>query len=321
MSFEVLTSTLKPISKWLDLENIEELAINKAGEIFIRLSGKRTHPWVFENDKDLSKDYLTDLLYIVANTYEIPFDPTLGSPVVFASLPEGHRFTGIAGRNVMYDNDDLQGGIAISIRKYRPGVAIDFEDYGLERGKELIKINKVKPEEIEDPYEKFMAIIKNREPLLISGATATGKTTFLNNILEILDPELRIITIEDTRELIVNQKNHVHIVLSRTEQSNTFTYGQVIDLIVRMTPDTIIGGEISTENAAAIWELMGTGHQNFLASIHAESPEAAFNGFMDRITHTYPNLERGKILAEMKEKLHVVQISREGNLRTVTEII
>ena len=321
MSFDVLNSACKYISKWLDLENIEEIAINRPGEICIRLSGKRIAPWVFEKDLDLTRDYLTDLLYIVANTYEIPFDPTLGSPVVFASLPEGHRFTGIVGRNVMYDTDDLQGGIAISIRKYRDGVNFGFGDYGLESGKKLTKMDKKETISIDDAYEKFMTIIQNREPLLISGATATGKTTFLNNIINELSEDLRIITVEDVRELVVKQRNHVHIVLSRTEQSNTFTYAQVIDLIVRMTPDTIIGGEISTENAAAIWELMGTGHNNFLASIHAESPIAAYNGFIDRITHTYPNLERSKLFDEMKNRLHVVQISREGNLRAVTDIV
>ncbi|MDR2934101.1 MAG: Flp pilus assembly complex ATPase component TadA [Rickettsiales bacterium] len=321
MSFDVLSSAMRYISKWLDLENIEEIAINKPGEICIRLAGKRTAPWVFENDADLTRDYLTDLLYIVANTYEIPFDPVLGSPVVFAALPQGHRFTGIAGRNVMYDNDDLQGGIAISIRKFRAGVDFGFEDYGLEIGKTLTKVVKKEAQYIDDAYERFMTIIKNREPLLISGATSTGKTTFLNNILGMLSPDLRIITVEDTRELIVKQRNHVHVVLSRTEQSNSFNYAQVIDLIVRMTPDTIIGGEISTENAAAIWELMGTGHNNFLASIHAESPMAAYNGFIDRITHTYPNLERSKLFEEMKQRLHVVQISREGNLRAVTDVV
>ena len=85
----------------------------------------------------------------------------------------------------------------------------------------------------------------------------------------------RILTIEDTRELIVPHKNRVHIVLSRTEQTNSLDYNKVIDLVVRFTPDAIIGGEISTSNAGALWELMGSGHDK------SWTPEACFR--MNRI--------------------------------------
>ena len=166
-----------------------------------------------------------------------------------------------------------------------------------------------------------MQYIKRGDHLLISGATSTGKTTFLNNILEILSPNLRVITIEDSRELIVPQKNHVHLLLSRTQQTNQFTYKDVIDLVVRMTPDAIMGGEISTENAGAIWELMNTGHKHFYATIHADSPESAYKAFIDRIIHTFPNLNQEQALQEMKQKIHVVQIGREGNIRAITDIV
>ena len=155
---------------------------------------------------------------------------------------------------------------------------------------------------------------------MVSGATSTGKTTFLNNLLKILDINKRILTIEDTRELIVPHKNRVHITLSRTEQTNALTYAKVIDLVVRFTPDAIIGGEISTGNAGAIWELMGSGHDNCLATIHAENSEAAYQAFTDRILHTYPTIDRKKTIEEMHQKLRVVQINRDGNLRAVTEI-
>ena len=130
----------------------------------------------------------------------------------------------------------------------------------------------------------------------------------------------RVLTIEDTRELIVPHKNRVHITLSRTEQTNALNYAKVIDLVVRFTPDAIIGGEISTGNAGALWELMGSGHDNCLATIHAESSEAAYQAFTDRIMHSYPQTDRNKTIEEMRKKLRVVQINRDGNLRAVTEI-
>ena len=90
-SFKVLESVLRPLSYWYNQDNIEEVAINNAGMIWLRLRGKRAYPWVMYKDEKLTKEYLTDLLYIVANTYELPFDPVAGSPVVYATIPGDHR--------------------------------------------------------------------------------------------------------------------------------------------------------------------------------------------------------------------------------------
>ena len=321
MSFTVLESILRPLSYWYNQDNIEEVAINRSGQVWLRLRGKRAYPWVMYKDEKLTKEYLTDLLYIIANTYELPFDPIQGNPVVYATIPGEHRFSAICGRNIMYDNDDLTGGIALTIRVHADDVAFGLGDYGLTQGTGLHKINPLKDiKEPEDPYERLLLSIRRGDHILVSGATSTGKTTFLNNLLKILDINKRILTIEDTRELIVPHPNRVHIVLSRTEQTNALTYAKVIDLVVRFTPDAIIGGEISTGNAGAIWELMGSGHDNCLATIHAESSEAAYQAFTDRILHTYPTIDRKKTIEEMRQKLRVVQINRDGNLRAVTEI-
>lgn len=321
MAFTVLESILRPLSYWYEQDGIEEVAINKGGEIWLRLRGKRAYPWAVYKDEKLSKEYLTDLLYIIANTYEMPFDPVQGNPVVYATIPGEHRFSAICGRNVMYDNDDLTGGIALTIRIHSEDVSFGLDAYGLTQGGKLHKINPLKEiKEPEDPYERLLLSLKRGDHILVSGATATGKTTFLNNLLKILDPHKRVLTIEDTRELIVPHKNRVHITLSRTEQTNALNYAKVIDLVVRFTPDAIVGGEISTGNAGALWELMGSGHDNCLATIHAENSEAAYQAFTDRIMHSYPQTDRNKTIEEMRKKLRVVQINRDGNLRAVTEI-
>lgn len=321
MSFKVLESVLRPLSYWYTQDNIEEVAINRSGQIWLRLRGRRAYPWVMYKDEKLTKEYLTDLLYIIANTYELPFDPVSGTPVVYAAIPGEHRFSAICGRNVMYDEEDLTGGIALTIRVHSEDVAFGLQDYGLSQGTQLHKINPLKDiKDPDDPYEKLLISIKRGDHILVSGATATGKTTFLNNLLKILDIHKRILTIEDTRELIVPHPNRVHLVLSRTAQTNELTYAKVIDLVVRFTPDAIIGGEISTGNAGAIWELMGSGHDNCLATIHAENSEAAYAAFADRILHSYPTMDRKKTIEEMHQKLRVVQINRDGNLRAVTEV-
>ena len=71
--------------------------------------------------------------------------------------------------------------------------------------------------------------------------------------------------------------------MSRTDQANEMDYSKIIDLVVRFTPDAIIGGEISTSNASGIWQLMGSGHDNCFATIHAESSQEAYLQFIKRI--------------------------------------
>ena len=320
-TYKVLESALRPLSYWYNQDNVEEVAVDCPGGIWLRLRGKHTYPWHYYEDPKLTREYLNNILYIIANTYDYAFDPEQGTPVVYATLPGGHRFTGIAGRNVMYDNNDLTGGVALAIRVYKEDLSITMGDFGLNEGGRLRPLNKLKQvEDPDDPFDRLLLSIKRGDHVLGSGATATGKTTFLNNLIRLLDPHKRILTIEDTRELIVPHKNRVHIVLPRTELTNKFDYKRVIDLAVRFTPDAIIGGEISTSNAGALWELMGSGHDNCFATIHAESPEAAYKAFIGRILHTYPTTDREKTYREMKEKLRVVQINRDGNIRAVTAV-
>lgn len=97
---EVLCSVLRPLAYWYEQENIEEVAINHPGDIWLRLRGKRAFPWVNYKDPKLSREYLTNLLHIIANLNDQEFDPINGSPVVYARIPGGHRFTGVAGKTL-----------------------------------------------------------------------------------------------------------------------------------------------------------------------------------------------------------------------------
>lgn len=319
MSNIVLESLLKPLEEFYKPSFVEEIAINHAGEVWMRLHGARV-PWVSYQSEILSKQYLVDLIHTVANIYERPFDPIHGMPVVYATLPGNHRFTAIAGPNVQYDERDITGGVALNIRG---GGAHDtsFENYHLRRGQQLLKVKPRENIRPDDPYDRLMSAINDGSPILISGATSTGKTTFLNHMLTLIDKNSRVITVEDAREIRVPQANRVHFVLSRTEQTNDFNYARLLDLVVRMTPDVIIGGEISTDNASVLWEMLGTGHDHFYTTIHAESADAAYAAFADRILHTQPAYNRTDLIAEMKKKIRVVQLSRDGSLRAVTEVV
>ncbi|MCL2438953.1 MAG: Flp pilus assembly complex ATPase component TadA [Alphaproteobacteria bacterium] len=318
---EVLKEAILPLANWYNQKGIEEVAINEPGVVWLRERGRLESPWTKQADPKLTQSYLMDILHIIANVNELPFDPANGIPTVYASLPGEHRFSAIAGKNVNASSDNPEGGIAIAIRVKDADAHFDFKNYGLIKGEALREITQKTKKLSDDPYTRLMQLIRDGENILISGATATGKTTFLNNILKLLNPNMRIITIEDTRELNVPQANKVNITLSRTQQTNIFSYKDVIDLVVRMSPDSIMGGEISTDNAQAVWELMNTGHSHFYATIHADSAEQAYLSFIDRILHVFPNLDQKRTMEQMRKSLHVVQIGREGGLRQITEII
>lgn len=319
----VLESLLKPLTEFYTPSFVEEIAINHPGQVWMRLHNARV-PWVAYAAPQLTKQYLLDLVHTVANIYEQPFNPINGIPVVYAELPgvnnQTHRFTAIAGPNVQYDNEDLTGGIAMNIRS---GIVkdTDLKTYHLERGKPLMQIRKRESVRPDDPYDRLMQAIADGSPILISGATASGKTTILNHLLTLIDKNSRVITVEDTREVFVPQENRVHLVLSRTRQNNEFNYPMLLDVIMRMTPDVVIGGELSTSNAAAIWQLLRTGHQHFYTTIHAESAEEAYKRFAGLILDIQPAYNATDLITEMKSKIRVVQLARDGSLRAVTEVV
>ena len=175
MTNVVLESLLKPLEEFYRPSFVEEIAINHAGEVWMRLNGGRV-PWVSYNAEILSKQYLVDLIHTVANIYERPFDPIHGVPVVYATLPGNHRFSAIAGPNVQYDENDVTGGVALNIRG--EGVAeTSFENYHLKRGQKLLKVKPRENVRPDDPYDRLMSAINDGSPILISGATSTGKTS------------------------------------------------------------------------------------------------------------------------------------------------
>ncbi|MDR2685393.1 MAG: Flp pilus assembly complex ATPase component TadA [Rickettsiales bacterium] len=315
----VLDTLLATLREFYTPEFVEEIAVNDTGRVWMRLHEAKS-TWVAYHSDKITREYLLSLIRAVANVYDRPFSPSQGIPVVYATLPGNHRFTAIAGQNVMYDETDLTGGAALCIRG--PAASdTSLEKYHLAPGKTLKKINKRGAELPEDPHARLLQIVQSGAPMIISGATATGKTTLLNHILTLLDKNLRVITIEDSREVNVPMENRVHLMLSRTEQNNDFDYAKLLDLVVRLSPDMVIGGEISTSNASALWEILGTGHNHFYTTIHAESSDAAYEAFADRILHTQPAYNRTDIIAEMRRKIHVVQVARDGSLRAITEVI
>ena len=88
-TYKVLESILRPLSYWYTQDGVEEVAINNPGGVWLRIHGKYTYPWHYYEDKKLTREYLQNLMYSIANTYDLSYDPDKGTPVVYVALPGG----------------------------------------------------------------------------------------------------------------------------------------------------------------------------------------------------------------------------------------
>jgi type IV secretion system protein VirB11 len=243
-------------------------------------------------------------------------------PILYTSLPEGHRFTAVVGSTVRYGMGDVRG-VAITVRVYDPERRITFDRYGL-REKTPLPAEPIRHGQQryhDSPLEDLLAALRHREAILISGATSTGKTSFLNAMVSHLPEDSRILTVEDTREVVLPHANRIHLVVSRTEAAHGVDFMAVVDAAVRLTPDVIICGEIGIGNAPAVFRLMTTGHTNFMATIHAHSPDSALRAFYQNLAQANPGIDAEAAIEIIGSSFgRIVQIDRHGGQRLVTAI-
>ena len=127
--------------------------------------------------------------------------------------------------------------------------------------------------------EMLQMCVKARLNILISGGTGAGKTTLLNALSAFIPEDERILTIEDSAELLLQQ---VHVVRLETRPRNIEGRGEITqrDLVknaLRMRPDRIVIGEVRGEEAIDMLQAMNTGHDGSLTTIHANTPRDALS--------------------------------------------
>ena len=188
---------------------------------------------------------------------------SMADPLVDASMPDGSRLQATLGTDI------ARKGSNFTIRKFteNPLTPVD-----------LIEFETLDPRTL---AYLWMAI-ENQNSVLISGGTATGKTTMLNVISLFIKPEMKIVTIEDTAELRLPHNHWVPEVAREamgSEESESVDMFKLLKESLRQRPDYIVVGEVRGEEAFVLFQQMSTGHPG-LATIHAETPER----LIDRLT-------------------------------------
>ena len=162
------------------------------------------------------------------------------------------------------------------------------------------------------------AAVRGRLNILIAGGTGTGKTTLLNCLSSEIPPDERIITVEDSAELQLQQP---HVVRLETRPPNIEGKGEVTqrDLVrncLRMRPDRIVLGEIRGGEALDMLQAMNTGHDGSLATIHANSPRDTLTRLESMVAMTGLNLPTNAVRNQISSALDVLlQLERQEDGR------
>jgi len=244
---------LGPIEPLLKDPTITDILINGPKAVFIERGGKLEETRVrFKDDRHLLR-----IIQKVVSAVGRRIDES--APYVDARLADGSRVNAVVPPLAV-------DGPLMSIRKFAK------TPITMERLTELGSI----PEDI---AQVLAAIVESRRNVLISGGTGSGKTTLLNAMSAFIEGTERIVTIEDSAELQLQQR---HVVRLETRPANIEGAGEVTqrDLVknaLRMRPDRIIVGEVRAGEAFDMLQAMNTGHDGSMTTVHANTPRDALS--------------------------------------------
>lgn len=236
------------LQELIEDDEITEIMVNGAGKIFYEKSGQ-LRQW----EKSFStKEKLEDVIQQIAGNNNRVVNEY--SPIVDTRLSDGSRV------NIVLEPIAIDGS-CISIRKF-PKNPITMED--------MIAYHSISRELV----EFLQQLVRARYNIFISGGTGSGKTTFLNALSAYIPGEERIVTIEDSAELqIQNIANLVRLETrnANMDAGNEISIRDLIRTALRMRPDRIIVGEIRGAEALDMLQAMNTGHDGSLSTGHANS--------------------------------------------------
>lgn len=304
-----LKETLKCIQKYLAMQNIVEIMINKPFEVITEnVKGNfRTF-----HDKSLDLVTLENLCRGIANFTGQTL--TVDYPVLSTFIPQwGYRFQAVVG-------DNVDTGISISIRIGNVRTfALDnyFSDDPKDtvQGSEVVAVNTISKGRIAACIESLIVRGKN---FLVSGGTSTGKTTCVNSLIQFIPMDLRIITLENMRELNVPHPNRVHLTASESKNNNI--YKLLSNSILRMRPDRIIIGELTTDLTEFYLRLSSTGHDGSLTTVHADSPSKALDALLRNLLMSGATFDVSLMDYIVSTVHYVIQLSRTRDRQITASI-
>lgn len=278
---------LGPLETLLKEPSISDILVNRFDKVFIERNGKLSETTVrFKDDA-----HLLHIIEKIVSQVGRRIDEA--QPIVDARLPDGSRVNAIIPPLAL-------DGPCLSIRRFGRHVITQ---------EEMVQYRTIMPAML-----RFLAAcVQAKTTVLISGGTGSGKTTTLNALSRFIPEDERIVTIEDTAELQLQQR---HVVKFETRPPNLNKEGginqrQLLRTALRMRPDRIIVGECRGAEALDMLQAMNTGIEGSMSTVHANSPKDAFSRLETMVMMADLDIPTRVILQQLASAIKlVVQVSR-----------
>jgi pilus assembly protein CpaF len=278
---------LGPLETLLKEPSISDILVNRYNQVFIERNGKLSESSVrFKDD-----GHLLHIIEKIVSQVGRRIDEA--QPIVDARLQDGSRVNAIIPPLAL-------DGPCLSIRRFGRHVITQ---------EEMLQYKTI----TQGMLRLLAACVQAKSTILISGGTGSGKTTMLNALSRFIPEEERIVTIEDTAELQLQQR---HVVKFETRPPNLNKEGGINQRILlrtalRMRPDRIIVGECRGAEALDMLQAMNTGVEGSMSTVHANTPRDAFSRLETMVMMADLEIPTRVILQQLASAIKlVVQVSR-----------
>ena len=287
-----------PLEPLLEDATVADILVNSFDSVYVERSGKLEKTNVQFRDNQ----HLLTIIDRIVSKVGRRVDES--APMVDARLADGSRVNAIIPPLAL-------DGPAMSIRKFvRDKLSTD----------DLIRIGSMN----EEMARVLSVIVNARLNIIVSGGTGTGKTTILNILSGFIGATERVITIEDSAELQLQQP---HVVRLETRPQNIEGKGEISqrDLVrnsLRMRPDRVIIGEVRGGEALDMLQAMNTGHDGSLATLHANTPRDALSRLENMVSMAGLKLPMSAMRSQIASAVDVIlQLERmEDGRRRITSL-
>ncbi|MFB4312838.1 CpaF family protein [Actinomadura sp. 21ATH] len=267
--------------------SVTEIMVNGPDDVYVERAGRLTRIDLgFANEAQLYQTIDRIVAQVNRRVDE-------SSPMVDARLPTGERV------NVIVPPLSLVGPV-MTIRRFPRAYSMQ----------ELVQMGS-----LDQPTALLLAaLVRARLNVVVTGGTGTGKTTFLNALSGFVPPHERIVTIEDSAELQL-QQDHVIRLESRPpniEGEGAITIRDLVRNSLRMRPDRIIVGEVRGAETLDMLQAMNTGHDGSLVTVHANSAEDAIYRLETLASMSEVKIPYDAIRSQIANALHVVVYLERG---------